>query len=315
MKLRTVRHLMKDGVVNVIRQKMMSIATIFIVIASFLVLGIFLFIILNLNELSALVSKEPEIMVYCKYKLDDGQVYQVQAALKKLPEIDTITKVTKAEALTKIKQDIYEGRDEAIAGLSTDFMPVAFVIKLKDPATGVKMITEIEKIQGVDVVKSPVEIVNMIVNAQAWIRIITMILVLVLLGISVLIISNAIKLTVHSRRKEVNIMKYIGATDAFIRLPFIMEGMLMGLIGSALSFGLVSSLYNLFPTSSGLLNDGLFGQFKLVRLDDLIAISTFGIATFQVYLWIPILLGFMLIGTSMGALGSAISIKKYLKLK
>ncbi|MEI6602560.1 MAG: permease-like cell division protein FtsX [Clostridia bacterium] len=315
MKLRTVRHLMKDGVVNVIRQKMMSIATIFIVIASFLVLGIFLFLILNLNELSALVSKEPEIMVYCKYKLDDGQVYQVNAALKKMPEIDTITKVTKAEALAKIKQDIYEGREEAIAGLSTDFMPVAFIIKLKDPAAGVRMIAEIEKIQGVDVVKSPVEIVNMIVNAQSWIRIITMILVLVLLGISVLIISNAIKLTVHSRRKEVNIMKYIGATDAFIRLPFIMEGMIMGLIGSVLSFGLVSSLYNLFPTSSGLLNDGLFGQFKLVRLDDLIAISTFGIATIQVYLWIPILLGFMLIGTSMGALGSAISIKKYLKLK
>jgi len=315
MKIRTVRHLVKEGLVNAVRQKMMFIATVFIVVASFLVLGIFLFVILNLNELSSLVSKEPEIKVFCKYTLDDGQVYDVQKAIEKFPEIDTVTKVTKQEAFDKLKNDIYKGHAESMEGLTADSLEVSFIIKLKDPSQGVKIIPELKKITGVNDVKSPLDIVNMIISAQAWIRIVTLVLVLILLGISILIISNAIRLTVHSRKTEVKIMKYIGGTDAYIRLPFIIEGMLMGLIGSALAFGLISLIYNVFPASSGLLNDGLFGQFKLVRLDDILQFSVFGLFDAKVFLWIPIFLGFIFTGTIMGATGSAISIKKYLKLK
>ncbi len=315
MKIRTVRHLVKEGLVNAVRQKMMFIATVFIVVASFLVLGIFLFVILNLNELSALVSKEPEIKVFCKYTLDDGQVYNVQKAIEKFPEIDTVTKVTKQEAFDKLKNEIYKGHAESMAGLTADSLEVSFIIKLKDPSQGAKIIPELKKITGVNEVKSPLDIVNMIISAQAWIRIVTLILVLILLGISTLIISNAIRLTVHSRKTEVKIMKYIGGTDSYIRLPFIIEGMLMGLIGSALAFGLISLIYNVFPASSGLLNDGLFSQFKLVRLDDIISIPVFGLFEAKVFLWILIFIGFMFTGTTMGAVGSAISIKKYLKLK
>ena len=305
---------MKDGIVNVYKQKMMSVATICIIIASFLVLGIFLFVILNLNELSTIVGREPEVKVSCKHTLDDGQVYNVEAALKKFTEFQSITRISKAQALEKIKNDVYKGSEESIKGLNPDFLPVSFVIKLKDPSKGAQIIPKIEAIQGVDKVTSPIEIVNIIVSAQAWIKIITLILILILLSISVLIISNAIKLTVHSRRKEVTIMKYIGATDSFIRMPFIIEGVVMGVIGSLLSFILVSFLYNSIPNSSGVLTGSLVGQFLLVKLDDIVNFSFFGLFDIKFYLGVIILLGFILTGMFMGALGSAISIKKYLKL-
>ncbi|MEI6131635.1 MAG: permease-like cell division protein FtsX [Bacillota bacterium] len=316
MKIRTVRHLMKEGIVNVIRQRMMSLATIFIVIASFVVLGIFLILLLNVNELSTLVSKEPEMIVYCKYKLDDGEIFNVEKALKNnYPEIASITKISREEALEKIKNDVYAGKADAIVGLTPDIMPVSFVIKLKDPTQGLKIIPNVEKIPGVESVGSPLGIVNMIVGAQSWIRIITIILILLLMGISILIISNAIKLTVHSRKKEVGIMKNIGATDAYIKLPFIIEGMIMGMVGSVLAFMLISLMYNAFPSNFGLMNEGLFGQFRLVKFDNIIKIPLFGIAEMQFVLGAIVCTGFVLLGIIMGAAGSAISIKKYLKLR
>jgi len=315
MKLRTVRHLARDGFVNVYKQKMMSIATIFIIIASFLVLGIFLFIILNLNELSSVVSKEPEVVVFCKYTLDDGQVYKVEKALNSMPEILTVTKISKEQVLEKIKNDFLKGREDLIQGNYKDSLPVSYVLKLKDSTKGATVIPEIQKIPGVDLVRSPLEIVNMIVSAQAWIRIITIILILILMGISMLIISNAIKLTVHSRKKEITIMQHIGATDAFIKLPFIVEGMTLAVIGSVLAFFLTSLLYNSLPLDSNLLTNGILGQFNFVKMDNLIRVYLLGFGDVNVALWIIVLIGFIIVGLIMGAAGSIISIKKYLELK
>jgi len=315
MKFRTFSNLTKDGIVNVYRQKMMSVATICIIVASFLVLGIFLLMILNLAQLSAVVSKEPEIRVSCKHTLDDGQVYSVEAALKAFEEFTSVTRISKEQSLQKIKDDVYQGSADSLKGLSPDFLPVVFIIKLKDPTQGASIIPKLQAVKGVGKVTSPLEIVNLILSAQESIKVISIFLLTILMAISVLIMSNAIKLTVHSRRRDITIMKYIGATDSFIKMPFIIEGIIMGLIGSTLSFVLVGGLYNLVLINTDKISNTIVQKISLVKLDDIVNFSLFGLVDIKLWLGFILILVFIFTGMLIGAIGSAISIKKYLKLK
>jgi cell division transport system permease protein len=291
MKLRTTKYIVKEGIVNTYRNMLMSLASVGVVTASMVVLGIFLVIAINLTHNTERLKQQPQMQVFCDPELDNKQVEDVEEAIKNDPRVKKYTYVSKKEALEKAKEILGNDKD-VIEGLGEDFMPESFIIQLNNLAEFKSVVETFEKIQGVEKVKFSEARVDTIIKIGTWVQVGNVVLTIILLAVSMFIISNTIKLTVFARRKEINIMKYIGATDWFIRWPFVVEGVIIGFVGAALGFVVVSVVYGLFTGKyAGTIN------ISLVNLGD---VQTNVIYTLS------------LVGVIVGALGSAISIRKYL---
>jgi len=297
MKIRTAKYIIKEGLLNAYRNKLMFLASVSIVTASLVIFGISLLLAINLNSNMQVFKDQPEIEVFCDPDLDNTQVAQVEDTVKKDEKVESYKVVTKKEAFAKAKEIV--GSDEDILqGLDENFLPVAFVIKLKDPNDSESTVEQYKKVDGVENVTFSQKTIDFISKITYWMRMVSILLIAILLAISIFIISNTIKLTVFARRKEINIMKYIGATDWFIRWPFIVEGVIIGFSGSIIAFVLVS--YSYTAVESKVNNDLLqfsINFFKFVKMNQM-GIQIMGI--------------FALIGIVVGALGSIISIRKYL---
>jgi len=299
MKARTIKRIITDGIANITKNKLMTLASISIVVASLTVFGILYIIVVNLKYNLAILENQPEMQVFCQVELDDIGVKIVENTLKNHPKIREVTIITKEEAFEKLKSML--GDDSyVLEGMENDFLPVSFIIKLYNPEEGEDIIKELQEVRGVEKVTYPQKTVNFISKFTGLVRIVSSFLIIVLLIISVFIISNTTKLTVFARQKEINIMKYIGATDGFIRWPFIVEGVIIGLLGAAIAFLISAYGYNALELKfvSELGKTGV-NIISLVNLKDLSK---------------DILLLYIAIGCIVGAGGSAISVRKYLKV-
>lgn len=299
MKIRTTKYIIKEGIQNAYRNKLMSLASVSIVAATLVIFGLFLLITINLNENTKVLKEQTQMVAFCDYKLDDTQVKKVEEEIKANENVLEYKLVSRAQALDIMKKSlgdeasVLEGEDESI-------MPVSFEIKLRDAAKSSVSMEEIKKISGVNKVRFPQKYIDTISKIINLIRLFSSILIIVLLIVSIFIISNTIKLTVFARRKEISIMKYIGSTDWFIRWPFIVEGVIIGCIGAIIAFIFIYYSYGSFANYA---NDELSREsidvFKLIRAHDI------GIQIMAIYL---------LIGSTIGSLGSLISIRKYLRV-
>ncbi|HHV96968.1 MAG TPA: ABC transporter permease [Clostridiaceae bacterium] len=299
MKVRTIKYIFNEGVKNVYKNRLMSLASISTITASLIIFGIFYLIIANINHNIMKLKEQPEMQVFCNPELDDMGVKLVQNALIRNSNIAEVTMVTKEEAFEKIKEMLDEDAD-LLEGLDSSFLPVSFIIKLKDIANSGEVVKELKKINGVDKVTYPQKTMEIISKFTNWIHVISIVLTAILLIISVFIISNTIKLTVFARRKEISIMKYIGATNWFIRWPFIVEGILIGFIGAAVSFVISGFFYNRI--------ENRFTQELIQAGTDIITLLKFNEIN------LPMLVMFMFLGCTVGAFGSIISIRRYLKV-
>lgn len=314
MKIRTVNHIVKEGMANVFKQKFMSIATITIIIASFIVLGVFLLLVFNVNKMASDYSKQPHLSVFCKPELTDDKVGYVKEQLEKDNEIVSVIMITKQQAL-KEAQEKFSDNKELLNSLGEDFLPVTFNVELKNPKLSQKIVSELSKIEGVETVKSPIDSINFILKLKTGIKWISFIIFIILVIISVLIVSNAIRLAVHARKREINIMKYVGATDGFIRGPFLIEGIIIGLVGSAAAYFCISFLYDYF-----LNNVKQVGEFNMVSMGLIKFDQWVNMKDFNFPLHIPITFGMLVLvsfiglGILMGIMGSVVSIRKYLKV-
>ncbi|HEX3029360.1 MAG TPA: permease-like cell division protein FtsX [Clostridia bacterium] len=293
MKIRTTKYIVKEGFVNTYRNKLMSLASIGIVTASIVVLGMFLLLLYVLNINTQTLKDQPEMQAFCDVKLDDTQVSKVESQIKNNSYIKRYKIVTRQEAVEKIKKLL--GDDKTVVdGLGYDWAPVSFIIKVKETKFSSEVSDQLSKIDGIEDVKYTKAEINKISRIIYWVQFISIFLIILLLIVSVFIISNTIKLTVFARRKEISIMKYIGSTDWFIRWPFIVEGLIIGFIGAIAAFVLVALTYNAIQN---MLNSDFQNVIKLVSL------SQVGLQMVLIYI---------IIGSIIGALGSFISIRKYL---
>ncbi len=295
MKIRTTKYIIKDGLVNAYRNKLMSLASIGIVTVSLLIFGLFYLITVNVSQTSDdVLKKQAEIEVFCDYKWDESQAAQIENAIKSNNNVKEYRMVTKQEALERAKR-MFEGDNKVLEGYDNSFLPISFIIKLKDPSKSAEIVNEFSKMDGVEDVNYQEVAVNFVSKLAYWARVISLLLIIVLLIISAFIISNTIKLTVFARRREIGIMKYIGATDWFIRLPFIVEGILIGFIGALIAVSITFLCYNTFETkfSSGVLGISI----NFIKMNDI------GMQIFIIN---------SLVGMIVGGAGSVISIRKYL---
>ena len=299
MRIRTTKYILKEGIINTYRNKLMSLASLIIITATLVVLGFFYLIVANLTQNMKPLQDQPEIQIFCFSQLDDTQVKQVETAIKDDQRIKQFTTVSKKEAFEKAAKQLLGDRSDLLEGLDESFMPVSFIVKLKNSKDN-KLVTEKFKEMDnlVETVKSPQKAIDFISVLTNWVPIISGFLLIVLLTISIFIISNTIKLTVFARRREINIMKYIGATDWFIRWPFIIEGVIIGLMGAVIAFITVGLVYNTFVDKFNhvLLNTGN-SILQLVTLNSIL---------------VQVVAAYGIIGVSVGAVGSMISIRKYL---
>ena len=297
MKIRTAKYIIKEGILNSYKNKLMSLASISIVAASLIIFGMFLLITLNLNHIMGKLGEQPEIEVFCKPELDDFQVASIEKNIKSNPKIREYKMVTKKEAFERAKELLGEDK-QALEGEDESFLPVSFVIKLRTLNDSRDIADEFRKMVGISKVRYSQEEIDFITKISHWVRLVSGFLLAVLLAISVFIISNTIKLTVFARRKEINIMKYIGATDWFIRWPFVIEGVIIGLAGAIAAFVLLGYGYN---TLESKINTEFFrvGSEAITA----IKINEFGLKVVAIY---------CIVGVSVGALGSLLSIRKYL---
>lgn len=292
MKLRTTKYIVKEGLINTYRNKLMSLASIGVVTASMIVLGLFLVITINLSHNTQILKEQPQMQVFCDPELDDEQIKEVEKVIKNDSRVKNYTFVSKQEALEKTKEMLGDDQ-EVIEGLGDDFLPVSFIIELNNLKEAPDVVSSFKSIQGVGNVRYSQERVDIVLKIATWVQIGNMVLIIILLAVAMFIIANTIKLTVFARRKEISIMKYIGATDWFIRWPFIVEGVIIGLFGAAIGFVVISLLY-------GLLSN------KIIEGVNIISLVSLGELQFVVTYT------FALVGVVIGALGSTISIRKYL---
>ncbi|NLC67493.1 MAG: ABC transporter permease [Clostridiaceae bacterium] len=299
MKVRTIKYIVRDGLTSISKNKLMSLAAISIVVASLTVLGILYIIILNFRHNLMILKKQPEMQVFCQVELDDIGVKIVENTLKNNAKISQIDMVTKEQAFEKLKSMLGD-ENYVLEGMDNSFLPVSFIIKLHNPEDGEGLIQELKEVRGVDKISYPQKTVDFISKLTGWVQLASSFLITVLMVVSVFIISNTIRLTVFARRKEINIMKYIGATDGFIRWPFIVEGVIIGIIGAGVAFLLSGYGYSALEGrfTNELMRTGT-SIISLVEPEDIMA---------------EVLVICAILGCVVGAIGSAVSVRKYLKV-
>lgn len=301
MKYNVFSYLLGEGFRNVLKNKKSTMSALTIMCLCMLVFGIFFIIGENINHIMKNLQEEQGMQVFFQLNTSQERMDEIGKAIKNLQGVNTVKFVTKEEALNQVKEGYKENAD-AIEGISAELMPASYIVTLSDLNLNGQVQNDITKIVGTDLdtIESSDQTISALMNIAKGVRVFTFILLLILVIISLVIISNTIKLTVHARRKEISIMKYVGATNSFIRWPFIIEGIVIGIIASFVAILVVGISYNL------ILQNVLLASEQVIKLN-----LTFVNFSDMFNLMILTYLG---LGIGIGAIGSTISMRKYLEV-
>ncbi|HOR85861.1 MAG TPA: permease-like cell division protein FtsX [Bacillota bacterium] len=298
MKLRTGKFFIREGFRSIKRNRTMSAAAITSVIASLLVIGIFFVIVLNIDFAATKLESQIEMMVYLNDGLSQNIINTMSTEIKSVNGVKSVEFISKAVALKNLEKNWGEN-SYLLEGLDGDNpLPDAFLITLSDPdqASGVAM--SISAISNIEKVVYGKEELAKLLNTTYVLRMSSLLIILILLFISIFIIANTIKLTLYARRREIGIMKFVGATDWFVRMPFIIEGIIVGVIGAVSASIMLGAAYYY---CSNLVKNQMIGFMS-------ISIMPFNqIISSMVALLITI-------GVVIGATGSLISVRKFIRV-
>ena len=299
MKYNRFGYLIGEGFGNVFKNKKSTGASLMIMCATMIIFGIFLILTQNINHFVSEIESAQGIQVFINNDATQEQIDEIGEKLRALNGVSTIEFVSKEDALNQMKEK-FGDKQELLSGYEeNNIFPASYVVTLTDLTKSQEIQDQILTFDNIKKITSKDETVTTLINLANGIKIVTGVILILLIIISVFIIANTIKLTVHARRKEISIMKYVGATNGFIRWPFIVEGMIIGIVASAISIIIVGVAYTFIAEK--MVNT----QFMQVINMSLV---TFG------DMFNSIILVYMLLGIGIGAIGSVISMRKYLKV-
>ena len=244
MSFSTKEYFVKETYKSIRRNGFMSFASISTVAVSLLVLGMFLMIFLNTNNLAQYLESQVQVSVYMQDSATEKELASVKEKLAKMPGVVKVTQVSKTQALERFKKRLGD-QEQLLHSLGKENpFPNSFEIQVDNPER-IKVLTpQIGQLPKVETAKFGQEVVEHLFQLTKILRFGGILLVVFLAMATLFIISNTIRLTVFARRKEVIIMKYVGATDWFIRWPFLLEGMTLGFFGAVLASVLINSIYS-----------------------------------------------------------------------
>ena len=293
----TNTYLIKEGYENLKKHGSTTFSTMLIIWAKMLVLGIFMILFTNVNKNVETVKVEQGIQAFIEDTATDADIEYIKDAIKKIDGVGEIRYISKDEAYEDAK-NVFKDQEYFLEGLDkVQIFPASYVVKFADIEKADNIKSQIEKIDGIYKVKYNSSTINAVISISKIANIFLLGIGVVLLVVSIFIISNTIKLAVYSNKREIFIMRYIGATNKFIKKPFVIEGAIMGIVSALISFMLISIAYVV-----------IYARIPKVG-------SSLGVFGFIPYtsLWWMILAIYIVLGLFIGILGSSISIKKYLK--
>ena len=300
MKYSILGYFIGEGFANVFKNKKSTGASLMIMCATMIIFGVFLILGENINHFVSEVEQAQGIQVFATEEATDEQITELGEKIKAINGVNKIEYVSKEDALNQMKEKFADNQDllEGYEGENNIFT-ASYVVTLTDLNLSTQVQDEISKLEYVKKITSSDETVSTLISLANGIKIVTGVILVLLIVISIFIIANTIKLTVHARRKEISIMKYVGATNGFIRWPFIVEGMIIGIISSLISIILVGLAYNFIAEQM------VNSQFMKMMGVSLVSFAD---------MFSSIIFVYMLLGIGIGALGSIISMRKYLKV-
>lgn len=304
MKLRTVRQLCVDGIINIFRNRLVSFVTFVTILISLTIFSSF-FVIINVSKANIdNLQDKVEVVAFIENDTKENEVKKMQKEIEELSIVENVNYVSAEEGIEKYKESFEEEGDSEMERIINQVVkngrnpvPASFEIKLVDNSKNKELKEELSKYDEIYKVNDSNIITSVLSNINKTVKIAGGIAIAILGCASVLLIMNTIKISLYTRRREIGIMKYIGATNSFIRFPFIIEGSVIGLIGAVLSIGIVGGVYYLIINNSA----GNLIMESLVYPDTLRL----------VYMMVPFT---FFIAIVMGVAGSWLSIKKYLKV-
>ena len=295
MKKNNFGYLIREGVRGIFLHGFMSFAAVCVTVACLIIMGSFSLILYNLNVMVKDLERENEILVYIDETYSEAEAKSVGSQINMISNVYNAVFVSREQAL----EDFVETQDDpdTFAGLQADTLRDRFVVTLVDNTQMRQTENEIRQITGVADVSAHYEIAEGFTTVQHVMRIASIAIIAVLLVVSLLIISNTVKLAMYDRKEEIAIMKMVGATNGFIRWPFVVEGFLLGIVGAAIAFFLEWGLYDLLA----------------VRIASVDTLGLITVVPFQETLSVMIT-AYAATGFVVGVFGSLLSIRKFLKV-
>lgn len=293
----SLKYLIKEGFRNSWTNRMMSIASISVLLCCLVLIGSASMIFLNINSLVDRIEDENVIMVYIEDDTSQEDIAAMKDSIEAMDNIQSVEFVDKESAWQDQLKTMGEAQAEFFTEINPDKIPLpdAYKVTVSDLSLFKETVSQIKQLDNIDTVRENSDLAKKLQTISHGISIIAIAIIAVLFAISLFIISNTIKLTVYSRRLEISIMKSVGATNSFVRLPFIVEGIILGVISGVLSLGVVWGIYELAVNQfSDLLN-----SLSLIPLD---------FKSYALYM----LGAFVGIGIISGVGGSLITMGKYL---
>ena len=301
MRTSNFTYLIHKGISSVWKNFIMSFASFCILLVSLIEISCSVLLMMNVNIVMGNIEDTNEITIYVSESATDAQVEHIKQTLEKNRDLTNVKYYSKEDALADFREDMADYA-ELLDYLEDNPMPETFLARVTDISKIRYVVDVISSVEGVEQVKAPYDFAGALVDIRNTFSIIFVAMLAVLIMVSVVIVSNSIRTSVFSRRAEIDIMKYVGATRGFIRLPFFVEGMFIGLVSGAAAWGVTwkiyDSVYKLF--SSDLTIWQMFGFYGLVPFEDI--------------RW-TVLAGNLAAGALLGALGTLIIMNKHLKEK
>ena len=288
-------YLIKEGFRSVFTHGFMSFASVTIIIACLLIMGSFALLAVNIDALIDRLEKENEMLAFVDERLSESKAKALQPEIEAVDNVSKVEFVTRDKAMESFTED-YENKS-MFEDIDSSVFRHRFVIYLDDIALMKETKQALEQVDGIDSVSAQLDISKGFVTVRNVVSAVSLILIVILFIVSVFIMSNTIKLTTFGRREEIAIMKMVGATNSFIRTPFVVEGLFLGITGSLLAFLIQWGLYELVG-----------GKIMTSIAGTLIGVLPFSAVA------LPVALIFLAVGFVVGTFGGSIAIRNYMKV-
>lgn len=296
MKFDSVKYSFKDAVKSIVRNKTLSIASIATVAATLFILGSITLVVANVNKAVTKLGSMVEVSIYLEDSITNTQKDAIEKKIEVIDGVNTIKFESKTQALENVKEQLNDTTGDLTEGFEEDNpFPASFTVNVSEPEIIDDVVSAIKDMDGIEEIRDARSLIQKISNLTDSVKVSAIVGFIVFILISLFLIGNTIKITVFTRKREIGIMKYVGATDWFIRWPLIIEGVILGIIGAIIAV-IILVLGYLVLTS----------KISLDIFDfTLIPVSYIG----KVVLW-----ELLACGLFIGAVGSIISMRKFLKV-
>lgn len=295
MKSFRLGYLTREGFKNIWVNRFLSIATILVLVACLIIVGTGSLIFLNINSLLDIIEGQNIVMVYVEDEATDYETESLGLQLQNMDNIKNVEFVPREDAFEKQKEQFGENA-ALLDGLSPEILPDAYKVTVNDLSLFNNTVSKIKKLESVLQVRENSDLANKVETVRDAVSYMSLGIIAILFFVSMFIVSNTIRITIYNRRLEISIMKAVGATNSFIRWPFLVEGMLLGIISAVISLALEYLVYSV----------------ALIWFSDIMALLGGKPVEFFDYIWF-FLAVFGFIGVVIGTTGSLISLNKYLK--